>query len=83
MRFDQRGFLSPYSAISCNLKELEDTFVLSVAKSDVRKHLFSNYLLYLDKLVNIVGPGFRQWIGGSFVTKKQNPNDVDVVSFID
>ena len=31
----------------------------------------------------MVGTPLFQWIDGSFVTKKLNPNDIDVVSFFD
>ena len=30
-----------------------------------------------------ITPQFEQWINGSFVTTKENPNDIDFVTFID
>ena len=37
----------------------------------------------MEKLVAIIGPGFHQWVDGSFVTRKLNPGDIDVVTFVD
>ncbi len=34
-------------------------------------------------MTDILGSGFYQWIDGSFVTDKMNPNDIDIVTFIE
>jgi hypothetical protein len=33
--------------------------------------------------VGLITPNFTQWINGSFVTQKEQPGDIDFVSFID
>uniref|UniRef100_UPI00313E80AD DUF6932 family protein n=1 Tax=Dyadobacter sp. OTU695 TaxID=3043860 RepID=UPI00313E80AD len=37
----------------------------------------------MERLVPIISTGFHQWIDGSFVTRKLNPRDIDVVTFVD
>ena len=45
--------------------------------------MFYNYLRYIDAFAKEITPNFTQWINGSFVTKKEDPNDIDFVTFID
>ncbi len=44
--------------------------------------MFENYLRYLEAIKDTIPNNFYQWIDGSFVTQKQNPNDIDIVTFI-
>jgi hypothetical protein len=39
--------------------------------------------LFLDALKNLGITTFYQWLNGSFTTLKSNPNDLDVVTFLD
>jgi hypothetical protein len=45
--------------------------------------LFEAYSVFLAKLQGLELGSFRQWVNGSFTTKKAQPNDIDVVTFID
>ncbi len=84
MTFDQYGYLTPYTVIETDLQTFEQTFVTAFTGSTTRPKIFMAYLGYLDQLRQIVGDGgFYQWIDGSFVTKKQNPDDIDFVTFVD
>lgn len=59
-----------------------ETFVDSYPKSNTRKKIFEgycNYCIFLSHF-NFVK---RQWINGSYVTKKIDPNDIDIVNFVD
>jgi hypothetical protein len=47
-----------------------------------RQELFSGYKKFVEVL-EFTGLAAQQWIGGSFVTNKRTPSDVDVVSFCD
>lgn len=82
MEFDELGYLTPYKVIETDLETLERIFVLNFENSDTRKKLFQNYLTYIDNFKNQVSENFYQWIDGSFVTSKLNPNDIDVVTFL-
>ena len=37
---------------------------------------------YQKAIFSAIGQPFRQWINGSFVTQKQNPNDIDLANLI-
>ncbi len=47
-----------------------------------RRKLYSGYARLVEMLEN-TGLTARQWVGGSFVTNKAVPSDVDVVNFCD
>ncbi len=84
LTFDTNGFLSPYSAIVTDLETFRQTFVDDFRDSTTRKAIFENYQNYLDTFKTVIcETGFYQWIDGSFVTQKINPNDLDIVTFVD
>jgi hypothetical protein len=50
----------------------------------VRQPLVASWNQWMADLLNIVEPdSWDQWLGGSFTTNKKDPQDVDVVNFID
>lgn len=81
--FDEFGNLTPYEVIETDLATLEAYFVTAFPKSETRKRLFENYLRYIYRFQDEVFPIFEQWINGSFVTQKENPKDIDIVTFLD
>lgn len=81
--FDEFGNLTPYKIIETDLITLEAYFVTAFPKSKTRKRLFENYLSYIYRFQDEVFPIFEQWIDGSFVTQKENPKDIDIVTFLD
>lgn len=83
IEFDENGFLKPYDLIETDLATIEKIFVDSVPLSSTRKAIFESYLSYNEELRKIIPTGFIQWIDGSFTTKKVNPNDIDIVTFVD
>lgn len=82
LKFNSFGHLTPAKPIKTDLNEFEATFVLNI-ENEKRKKLFENYQKYNQLLGQLLQSDFYQWIDGSFVTKKQEPNDIDVVTFID
>jgi hypothetical protein len=82
MDFDEFGNLFPYKIIETDLDTFERYFVSSFEKSDTRKKLFQNYLSYITKFKIQISSDFHQWIDGSFVSNKLNPNDIDMVTFL-
>lgn len=52
-------------------------------QSRTRQGLFDNYLVFMEELRQVVPSGFQQWINGSFSTRKTDPNDLDLVTFLD
>jgi hypothetical protein len=83
LEFDRDGLLTPYEEIITDLQHIEEFFVDNFPLSFTRRKLFSNYLDYLNEFSSQITPNFVQWINGSFVTKKRNPNDIDFVVFLD
>lgn len=83
LNFDKFGNLTPYQAIEVDLDTLESYFVTAFPNSKTRKRLFENYLRYIYRFQDEIFPIFEQYINGSFVTKKENPKDIDIVTFLD
>ncbi|MBB3836707.1 hypothetical protein FHS57_000689 [Runella defluvii] len=83
MDFDNYGHLVPYDIIDTDLAAFERIFVTDFTHSSTRSGIFEAYLNYLSDLKQIIGGGFYQWIDGSFTTLKRNPNDIDLVTFIE
>ncbi|AQG78620.1 DUF6932 family protein [Spirosoma montaniterrae] len=81
--FDEYGFLKPYEPIKIDLDMLEHVFVREFANSITRQTIFEQYRAYTDRLLTLLPGGFTQWIDGSFVSRKLDPNDIDVLTFID
>jgi hypothetical protein len=83
LTFDANGYITPSEKITVDLETLQYYFVDNFPESETRKDLFDNYLRYLDAFVKEITPNFTQWINGSFVTQKENPKDIDFVTFVD
>lgn len=83
LEFDKNGFLIPYTKIACNLETLEHIFVENFPKSETRRILFNNYLRYIHDFKGRITRNFTQWVNGSFISQKQNPKDIDFVTFLD
>lgn len=82
LEFNLRGFLTPGSIIRSNIDEFKEHFVAASAES-FRKNLFDQYTNYTKDLKVLCDDSkLVQWIDGSFVTKKPNPSDIDLVTFI-
>ncbi len=83
LEFNLKGFLVPDKNIRSSIEEFETVFVNSI-QSVKRKELFNNYISYSTALKQLCnGVDFKQWIDGSYVTKKMEPNDIDLVTFLD
>lgn len=83
LRFDEKGFLYPHEKVKLTLEAFEAIFVTSFSQSTTRRQLFENYLIYVQDFKTLLTPNFTQWINGSFVTRKTNPRDIDMVTLID
>jgi len=83
LNFDSRGNLKPYRSIPSFVEEMKNYFVDGI-KSETRKNNFEKYIQYAKDLKKHSG-GFdlKQWVDGSFVTRKTNPKDIDIVTFLD
>ncbi|MGP8215475.1 MAG: DUF6932 family protein [Bacteroidia bacterium] len=83
LQFDSRGYLTPYKAIPSSIEEMRKYFVEEI-ESNIRRKIFERYIKYSDDLKHLAGDAqLKQWVNGSFVTKVKNPNDIDLITFID
>lgn len=81
--FDSNGFITPATFIEVELNEFEHIFVNAFPASQTRRKIYDTFLAYLEMLKVCIGETpFYQWLNGSFVTQKLNPQDLDIVSFI-
>jgi hypothetical protein len=78
LSFDEKGCLKPYGIIKTDLITLKETFVFN----EQRQSLFSIYQDFNAELQAITECPLIQWMGGSFVTLKEYPKDIDTVTFI-
>ncbi len=83
LKFDTRGNLSPYQAIQSTATEMKKYLVDQMQNSDTRVENYVRYRKYTSALKKLMpGIELKQWINGSFVTRKKNPNDIDLLTFI-
>jgi hypothetical protein len=81
--FNNRGHLIPNTNIKSSLGELEEEFVHKFNNTK-RSELYTKYLHYSTGLKKLLdNADLIQWIDGSFVTKKAEPRDIDLITFID
>lgn len=79
--FDSNGNL-PSGHIEPNIQEFEDRFVREFTASITREGIFNSYILYCRRILSLA-VGIKQWVDGSYITSKINPNDVDLVTHFD
>ncbi len=77
-RYNSDGYLRPYKAIETTIESFENEFVTNPR----RKNLFDKYLKFNLGLAEIGIIPYTQWINGSYVSKIELPNDIDLVTFV-
>lgn len=80
MKFESNGMLSA-GFHDCSVQEFISTFVDNFPTSQRRK-IITNTLWDFAKEIFDIGLPCEFWIDGSFVTTKINPNDADLVLFL-
>lgn len=83
LQFDEKGYLQPAEIVELDLFEFEYHFVQKFPNSTTRRRIFNAYIHYLKHFQQNITENFFQWLDGSFVHQKENPNDLDFVIFID
>jgi hypothetical protein len=63
------------------LQELEELTVIPFPNSERRSILFESLKIYIGQFSKF-NINIEAWIDGSFVTKKENPDDIDMVVLI-
>ena len=80
--FDDRGNITPYQTVELNLGDCYGAFVQNFVLSLTRRDLYENLVQYRLDVFESVGATFPQWLDGSFVTQKSDPEDIDLVNLI-
>ena len=76
------GELLPPGIHRATFVEFETIFVTGIASSRTRLPIYRGYRRFHDDLVDL-DVGTHQWINGSYVTTKVDPNDIDLVTHCD
>ncbi|MEU0407215.1 hypothetical protein ABZ307_05205 [Streptomyces griseorubiginosus] len=69
--------LLPPGRYAASLDELYETLVVSTG-SATRQEIWEEWAIHRTMLEALVGEVTRMWVGGSFVSSKEDPSDVDV-----
>lgn len=80
--FDTKGNFYPYEIVNIDINAFEAIFVKGFEISSTRQNLFHGYISYTTNLCETLKSELSQWINGSYTTNKTNPNDVDLVNFV-
>jgi hypothetical protein len=78
-RFDIRGYLQPTQRFETTIEELKDYFVDAFEESESRNEIFNQYIEFKNIFTSEITPNFVHWLDGSFVSNKNNPNDLDIL----
>ncbi len=79
--FDENGYLPP-GFHAWDLPSLAHHTVAKFPESTTRPKLFGGYT-ELCGCLSLLELSGEQWIGGSFVTQKENPGDIDLANLLD
>ena len=80
--FQDNGCL-PYKCYEVTLEEIKEKLVDNFPDSKTRQSRFECFLTFYNDLLSNVKSCVRLFIDVSFVTKKNNPRDVDFVIIVD
>lgn len=80
--FTETGYLTP-GFIDITMKDLKAYFAERIPDQKTRSELFQGLHNLVAMLSELGIQNFQMWIGGSFVSVKQQPKDIDVVCLID
>ena len=78
-KFNEDGNL-PFGIYKASFEEFENKF--SKGLSQRRKEIMEYYKLHLNEIIKCEYT-LNHWIDGSFVTKKENPGDIDTLTELD
>ena len=79
LKFDEKGYLTPYGVVETDKEVFIETFVFNQHRQKLCDCLFD----FFEKLVALDLGVIFCWIDGSFVTRKDFPKDIDLAVFLD
>ena len=78
--FNQLGYLTP-GFHNWTSDEVNERLVMPFTESKTRANIFHGYSNLCTEILDLCAE-VEQWINGSFVTNKLDPNDLDLVNII-
>jgi hypothetical protein len=83
IQFDEHGNPSPYELVNLTMDRFQQLFT-SIPDLDRRLWLLTQLNKYIRDFNDDISPdNWVQLFGGSYITNKSYPNDIDLVNFID
>lgn len=79
LKWDLRGYLTPYERISLSMQSAQRT----LATNEERLHLWNSFRDLLLEIERLKVPLVSIWLDGSYVSRKNHPNDIDMVIFVE
>jgi len=81
LAFDSNDYL-PSGRHEATASEIKAALVDDFPKSATRSHLYDQWQALREAIERVI-PIEEQWLDGSFVTRKEDPGDIDLVSHLD
>ena len=81
LKLNESGLLDP-GIHKPTLHEFREAFVENFPDSETREALYDGYLRFSQKCIDDLFVK-KHWIDGSYVTKKDNPEDIDIAMTVD
>lgn len=79
LKFNEFGYLATPGPVIMDIESFIGVFVVNTH----RESIFDNFKEMLEELKSILPLGpFYLWINGSYVSKRANPKDLDVIAFV-
>ncbi len=82
LTFDENGHLTPHRIIQTTWEEFVITFTEHLENQAHRKMLLRKHEAFLEEIRQAFKVPFYQWVNGSFITQKEYPGDIDMVTFL-
>ena len=83
LKFDTRGLLQPGGPHLVPWNQFVQVFVTDYPGESNRHRLFAEFEHYSRRFQAEITNSYAQWIGGSFISKRYNPRDIDFVTILD
>ena len=81
LNIEANGYLTP-GIHQAKISEVRLRFVVQFSRSNTRSAIFEGYERYITQLLADVSSA-KQFLNGSFVSSKNDPGDIDIVTFAD
>lgn len=77
--FDNNGYLVPGGVTDVNWDDFEEIFIFNQKRAELAVQLRE----FVSRVISWQIDRLEIWVDGSFATLKPNPNDIDLICFID